>query len=90
MSKQGDAVFQQNLLDIREDKIAGRLPKRFQDEFYALDLLKVNVIPHNSSELDIWMNNPLGLDLDDYAAGPSFRHICNGERAGIRIRIVYW
>lgn len=88
MSKQGNASFQQNLLDIREDKIAGRLPKRFQDEFYALDLLKVNVIPHNSSQLDIWMNNPLGLDLDDYA-GPSI-YMYAVERAGIRIRIVYW
>ena len=48
MSKQGNAVSQQNLFDLREDKLAGKLPKRFQDEFYALDLLKVNVKSYNT------------------------------------------
>ena len=51
MSNPGNnAAFQQSLLDIREDKLAGKLPKRFQHEFYALDLLKVDVILQNSQQ----------------------------------------
>ena len=42
MSKQGNASSQE-LQEIRKDKIAGKLVKRFQDEFFALDLLKVIV-----------------------------------------------
>ena len=41
MSKQGNASFQKELQEIRRDKIVGKLAKRFQDEFFALDLLKV-------------------------------------------------
>ena len=44
MSKQGNVTFQKELQQIRKDKITGKLVKRFQDEFFALDLLKVNDI----------------------------------------------
>ena len=44
MSKQGNVTSQKELQQIRKDKITGKLVKRFQDEFFALDLLKVNGI----------------------------------------------